>query len=172
LRRSSNSALTRSTTSPTGAFSTAATLGQPGVLRAQMVQRRLAGQRLDPPHPGGRGAVPQQHQRADVAGARHMGAAAQFQAVGPPVGALARAVQRAHRHHAHLVAVFLAEQRLRAMARASSGVMIRVSTGVFCRMKAFTSASTCASSPAVSALEWLKSKRSRSGAFSDPFCAT
>jgi hypothetical protein len=34
------------------------------------------------------------------------------------------------------------------MARASSGVMIRVSTGAFWRMKAFTSASTCASSAA------------------------
>jgi hypothetical protein len=28
-------------------------LGQPRILRAQMVQRRLPGQRLDPPHPGG-----------------------------------------------------------------------------------------------------------------------
>jgi hypothetical protein len=91
-----------------------------------------------------------------------MGAAAQFQAVGPPVGALARAVQRAHRHHAHFVAVFLAEQRLRPKARASSGVMIRVSTGEFWRMKAFTSASTVASSPADIAAEWLKSKRRRS----------
>jgi hypothetical protein len=38
----------------------------------------------------------------------------------------------AHRHDAHLVAVFLAEQRLRAQRAASSGVMIRVVTGAFC----------------------------------------
>jgi hypothetical protein len=51
--------------------------------------------------------------------------------------------------------------------------MIRVSTGVFCRMKAFTSASTLrVIVRALSLAEWLKSKRSRSSALSDPRCAT
>jgi hypothetical protein len=49
--------------------------------------------------------------------------------------------------------------------------MIRVSTGAFWRMKSFTSRSTCAIRR-VNALPWLKSKRSRSGAFSEPRCAT
>ena len=43
-----------------------------------------------------------------------MGAAAEFQRIGLLVRALARTVELAHRDHAHLVAVFLAKQRLRA----------------------------------------------------------
>ena len=72
-----------------------------------------------------------------------------------------------------LVAVFLAEEAPahRGHGR-SSGVMIRVSTGAFWRMKSFTSRSMRDNSSADSALEWLKSKRSRSGALSEPRCAT
>ena len=88
-------------------------VGQPRLLPPQVVQRRLPGQRLEPPHAGRRGAFAQCDESPDVPGAPHMGAAAQLQRIGPQIGALARPFQRAHRHHTHLVAIFLAEQRLR-----------------------------------------------------------
>ncbi len=92
-----------------------------------MVQRRLARQRLDPADPGAGGAVAQDHHRPDVAGAGHMGAAAKLQAVGPAVRPLARPVQHAHRHDAHLIAVFFAEQGLGADG---AGVVWRHDPGI------------------------------------------
>ena len=55
---------------------------------------------------------------------------------------------------------------------AASGVISRVVTAVFWRMRAFTSPSTQARSSGVIGVGWETSKRSRSGAFSEPFCAT
>ena len=63
----------------------------------------------------------------------------------------------------------------RAMApvsMASSMAISRVSTGAFCRMMAFAMSSTAATSSALIGLVCEKSKRSRSGATSEPFCAT
>ena len=55
---------------------------------------------------------------------------------------------------------------------ASSGVMRRVATSALRRMRSLTSVSTARMSSDVSAFGWLKSKRSRSGATSEPFCVT
>jgi hypothetical protein len=83
------------------------------ILRAEVIERGLPRQRLDPAHTGRGRAVAKRHEDADIAGLAHMGAAAKLQRIGLPVAALARPVQRAHRHDPHLVAVFLAEKRLR-----------------------------------------------------------
>ena len=55
---------------------------------------------------------------------------------------------------------------------ASSSAISRVSTGEFCSTKALAMASTAAISSGVIGLVCEKSKRSRSGATSEPFCAT
>ena len=57
-------------------------------------------------------------------------------------------------------------------AIASSGVIRRVSTDEFLRMRSLTSSSILRSSSSEIALVWLMSKRSRSGATSEPFCVT
>ena len=67
--------------------------------------RGRAGLRLDAAHASGDGGFADDGDQADVAGARDMCAAAEFDREGGvcPGGA-------AHRHDAHLIAVFLAEQ--------------------------------------------------------------
>ena len=72
-----------------------------------------AGQRLDAAHAGGDAAVGDARDQADVAGAAHMRAAAQLDRPAERIAAAAVRIL-AHRHDAHLVAVFLAEQRARA----------------------------------------------------------
>src|SRR5205814_1214262 len=57
-------------------------------------------------------------------------------------------------------------------ATACSGVNSRVRTSALARIWAWTAASMTARSSAVSGRGWLKSKRSRSGATSEPFCVT
>ena len=75
-----------------------------------MLARMAAGQRLDAAHAGGHRAFAGHRNQADIAGAADMGAAAQFDRPAERIAAvLARGL--AHRHHAHLVAIFLAEQR-------------------------------------------------------------
>src|SRR3546814_2686655 len=64
----------------------------------------LAGQRLDTAHAGGHRALVDDLEQADVAGAAHMGAAAELDRIIP-------VAELAHGEHADLVAVFLAEQR-------------------------------------------------------------
>jgi hypothetical protein len=147
--------------------------GHAVILRAEIVEGRLPGQRLDPAHAGRGRAVAKRHEDPDVAGLPHMGAAAKLDRIGLPVAALAGAGGAPIDTTRTSSPYFSPKQRLRAqIPRASSGVMIRVSTGEFWRMKSFTSRSTRASSSALNALPWLKSKRSRSGAFSEPRCAT
>ena len=68
--------------------------------------RRLAGDRLDPPHVGRGGGLDRDLERADDRGAAHVRAAAQ----------LARPAAVADLDHPHHVAVLLAEQRHRAEA--------------------------------------------------------
>ena len=58
------------------------------------------------------------------------------------------------------------------VSMASSMAISRVSTGAFCRMMALAISSTAATSSALIGLVCEKSKRSRSGATSEPFCAT
>jgi hypothetical protein len=101
-----------------------------------------------------------------------MGAAAKLQRIGLPVAALARPASVPIDTTRTSSPYFSPKSACAPIPRASSGVMIRVSTGAFWRMKSFTSRSTCAYSSGVSALAWLKSKRSRSGALSEPRCAT
>ena len=104
----------------------------------------------------------------DVAGAAHMRAAAEFdrpaQRVAGPL---------THRHDAHLVAVFLAEQRARA---GGPRIVQRHQPGGDGRILQHDSRWPCprrARSPRrVIGLGCEKSKRSRSGATSEPFCAT
>jgi hypothetical protein len=74
----------------------------------------------------------------------------------------------AHRQHAHLVAVFLAEHRDGALATASSWLISRVSTGALARMRSLTAASTATRSASGIGTGWLISKRSRSGAPASP----
>ncbi|CAM3503117.1 hypothetical protein DESA109040_14700 [Deinococcus saxicola] len=78
---------------------------------AQPLGCGLARQRLDAADPGGHVLVAQQDECADVPGASHMRAAAEFHACHglPLIGHVA-----AHTDHAHGVAVFLAKQGRRA----------------------------------------------------------
>ena len=78
-----------------------------------MMPRMISGQRLDAAHAGGNRAFAGDRNQSDVAGAPDMGAAAQFDRPAERVAAVL-AVALAHRDHAHLVAVFFAEQRPRA----------------------------------------------------------
>ena len=57
-------------------------------------------------------------------------------------------------------------------ARASSSAIRRVVTAEFCSTKSLAMSSTFSSSSALIGLGCEKSKRSRSGATSEPFCAT
>ncbi len=70
-----------------------------------MLPRVVAGQRLDAAHARGNGTFPGHRDQADIAGATHMGAAAQFHRPAQRVAAVLP-VGLAHRHHAHLVAIF------------------------------------------------------------------
>ena len=75
-----------------------------------MLARVPPGQRLDAAHAGGDRALADHRDQADVAGAAHMGAAAQLDRPAERILAvLAGAL--AHRDDADLVAIFLAEQR-------------------------------------------------------------
>ena len=71
------------------------------------------GQRLDAAHAGGHRAFAGHGNEANIAGAAHMGAAAQFDRPAERVRPLGAGLL-AHRDHADLVAVFFAEQRARA----------------------------------------------------------
>src|SRR3984893_10230892 len=57
-------------------------------------------------------------------------------------------------------------------ARASSSAITRVTTGAFCSTNSLAMSSTRSISSALIGFGWEKSKRSRSGATSEPFCAT
>ena len=98
-----------------------------------------------------------------------MRAAAQLDRIG---ARLVATVDRPHRDDAHLVAVFFAEQRLAPDLHRSSTAISRVVTGSFCSTMRLAMSSTSASSAALTGLGWAMSKRSRSGATSEPFCAT
>ena len=78
-----------------------------------MRERRSPRQRLDAPHARAAGAVAQDHASANITGLTHMRAAAQLNAVGLAIAALA-CIRAPHRHHAHFIAVFLTKERLRA----------------------------------------------------------
>ena len=75
--------------------------------------RRRAGHRLDAAHARGDAAIGDARDQPDIAGAPHMRAAAQFHRPAERVAAAAVRIL-AHRDHANLVAVFLAEQSPRA----------------------------------------------------------
>ena len=104
-RRSSTSASSRA------GSSAGATLRLCAKLSSRSCSRRASSKASSPvtasiaAHAGGDGALADDPEQRDVAGAADMGAAAQLDRVGPAVLALA------HRDHAHLVAVLLAEQR-------------------------------------------------------------
>ena len=75
---------------------------------------RGAGQRFDTADARGHRAFADDLEQADIAGAADMGAAAQLDRIGSRI-AVGRAVCAAHRHDTDLLAVFLAEQRERAL---------------------------------------------------------
>jgi hypothetical protein len=139
------------------------------LLFGQVLPRRLPGQRLDAPDAGGDAGLADQRDQADLAGASDMRAAAKLHRIG-----LARhaAGHRAHGDDPHLLAVLLAEQRHRAglhrlLAVHQVGdhrlVLQEDAVGeVFDRLKLV----------AVHRFGCEKSNRSRSGATSEPFCAT
>ena len=127
---------------------------------------RSAGQRLEPAHPGRHRALADDLEQADIAGAPHVGPAAQLGRVALAV------VGAAHRDDPDLVAILLAEQRQGA------GLHRLVGRGV-----AGLDRGVAADSLIDVGLDgaqilrrqrrgWLKSKRSRSGATSEPFCVT
>ena len=153
---------------PALVFSAAAASRASSAWSDEIAPRAFAGQRLDAAHAGGDRAFRQDREQADVAEAAHMRAAAQFDRIG-----LSASIVVAHGQHAHLVAIFLAEQRLGAgldrLRRSASGASRH---RVFWRMTAFTCFSMRSSSSGVTRLGMAKSKRSRSGATSEPFCAT
>jgi hypothetical protein len=68
------------------------------------------GQRLDAANACGNRAFARHRDQADIAGAANMGAAAELHRPAERVAAL-RPRATAHRYHAHLVAIFFAEQR-------------------------------------------------------------
>ena len=111
-RRSPRRVRTRSGTSSGLVLRSPATAASSAAL-AQMREGRRPGQRLDPAHPGARRALTGDGEGADIPGAPHMRAAAELDRIGLAIGALARPIERAHRHDPDLVAVFLAKERLR-----------------------------------------------------------
>ena len=82
------------------------------ILRGEIEARGIAGQRLDAADAGGDRALAHDLEQADIAGPPDMRAAAELDGISV-AGALAVGID-AHRHDAHLIAVFLAEQRQRA----------------------------------------------------------
>ena len=75
---------------------------------------RRASKRLDPAHPRGNRAFADDLEQPDIAGAAHMGPAAQLDRIGPLLALGGAPLSRTHRDDADLVAVFLAEQGHRA----------------------------------------------------------
>ena len=143
-------------------------LAQHALFFGEISLGRGAGQRLDPAHPRGDRRLADDLEQADVAGAADMRAAAQLDREGPLV-----VTRAAHRDDPHLIAIFLAEQRQRPFGdRAVRASAERVRTALLARMRSLTSASIARISSCVSGRGWLKSKRSRSGATSEPFCVT
>ena len=99
-----------------------------------------------------------------------MRAAAQFERIDRPAGAMGIA---AHRHDAHFIAIFLAEQRHGAFgdrlidahqARGDRVILLDDFIGDCLDLRAISSA--------LIGLLCEKSKRKRSGSTSEPFCAT
>ena len=83
------------------------------VLRGEIGPRRIAGQRLDAANAGGDRGLGDDLEQTDIAGAANMRAAAKLDGIGAVgLGAL---VGHAHGDDADLVAIFLAEQRQRAL---------------------------------------------------------
>ena len=132
--------------------------------------RDLAGERLEAAHAGGDAAVADHGNQADVAGAPHMRAAAELDRPAERVATLLRIF--AHGDDAHLVAVFLAEQRAGA---GGAGIVERHQPrgdGRVLQHDVVGDVLDRSISDAVIGLGCEKSKRSRSGATSEPFCAT
>ena len=127
-----------------------------------------AGHRLDATHAGGNRALRQDLEIADIAGAPHMRAAAQLDGIRRLVAFSADPSRR----RAPPRRTFSPNSAIAPISTAASGVISRVVTSVFSRMRAFTSASTQAISSPVNGRGCETSKRSRSGAFRLPFCAT
>ena len=125
MRSASSSGRARS--SPAASASAAAVGGE-------LRQRAGAGQRLDPPHAGGRGALGDEPEGADVAGAPDVGAAAELERVGVALRPRAPLPARVPIETTRTSSPYFSPKSARAPSLcAASGVMIRVSTGVFCR---------------------------------------
>ena len=130
--------------------------------------RRLAGQRLDPPDAGGARRFAHDAEQPDIAGAFHVGAAAELDRI----GCVRPVLVIAHGDDTHLLAVLLAEERERAGVDRFVGAH-----------QAGDQRRVLADQPVDLRLDvvervgrdragWLMSKRSRSGATSEPFWVT
>ena len=111
LRLSSISASSRSGRSLRRRAQERGEIGEGVGIGGEALARLVARLRLDAAHAGRDRAFADDRDEADVAGAADMGAAAQLDRIGALVVAV---LDRAHGDDAHLVAVFLAEQRARA----------------------------------------------------------
>ncbi len=129
-------------------------------------KRRRAGASLDAPHTGGDGALVGDLEEPDIARAADMCARRK---VRPNRDRRPRRPSRA-RGPPRRISRRTAATAPAAMA--ASGSISWVETGALRRICAFTSASMAAISSGLTALRWLKSKRSRSGATSEPFWVT
>ena len=113
FRRSSRMAASRSIISSGADLQKFRRLAHARILRGEIRARALARERLDAAHAGGDRAFADDLEQADIAGAAHMGAAAQLDRIG--VLRLGARLALAHADDADLFAVFLAEQRQRAL---------------------------------------------------------
>ena len=135
-RLSSSSAATRSGASSGLRPQCARDLVQPTLC---LIHHRLgerAGHRLDATHPGGNRALRQDLEIADIAGAPHMRAAAQLDRLRRLVAFRPRPIATTRTSSPY----FSPNSAIAPVSTAASGVISRVVTSVFSRMRAFTSA--------------------------------
>ena len=136
-------------------------------MRRWRLPRLAAGQRLDAAHAGGDRAFAGHRDQADIAGALHMGAAAQFDRPAERVAARSRAPLPIDTTRTS--SPYFSPNSARAPAsRASSTAISRVVTSSFSSTTSLAMSSTRRSSSAVIGFGCTKSKRSRSGATSEP----
>ena len=148
----------------------AACLAHAGILRGEIRARGLAGQRLDAAHAGGDRAFADDLEQADIAGAAHMGAAAELDRIG--AAALASPVRLPMLTTRTSSPYFSPNSAIAPLLIASSGAIRWVSTGGVLQNHGVGQVLDLADLVASSASYVEKSKRSRSGATSEPFCAT
>ena len=164
LCRSSSSASTRRGSSP-GRRAALRRLAQARFFPGDVLDRGSARHGLDPADAGADRAFGDDLEEADIAGAAHVGAAAEFDRIGRTVAREPMRRRGPRRRTSRRTAPW---RPLRRPAPASSAG----STGRSRGSARSPRPRSRRGRPASSACGWLTSKRSRSGATSEPFCAT